>query len=229
MPADGLAMRQIKDILRLRHDAGLTLREIARSLNISVGVVSKYLQLAAAAGITWPPPDDLDEDALAQTLQPLPLADLSTTPLPNFVELHKELRRKGVTLQLLWEEYAGANSDEHYSYSHFCALYREWRQRLSPTMRQTHTPGDKMFVDYCGPTVPVIDPLTVEVRDAQIFVATLGASNYTYAEATFTQQLHDFVGSHVRAFQFFGGVVRLVVPDNLTHDADSYLCSAEHR
>src|SRR5215469_13175192 len=112
MPADGLAMRQIKDILRLRHDAGLTLREIARSLNISVGVVSKYLQLAAA-GITWPPPDDLDEDALAQKLQPLPLANLSTTPLPNFVEIHQELRRKGVTLQLLWEEYAGANSEIH--------------------------------------------------------------------------------------------------------------------
>ena len=101
MPADGLAMRQIKDILRLRHDAGLSFREIARCLNISVGVVSKYIQLAAAAGITWPPPDDLDEDALQQKLQPLPPANLSTIPLPNFVEIHKELRRKGVTLQLL--------------------------------------------------------------------------------------------------------------------------------
>ena len=215
MPADELAMRQIKDILRLRHDAGLSFREIARCLNISVGVVSKYLQLAAVAGITWPPPDDLDEDALAQKLQPPPPANLSAIPLPNFAEIHQELRRKGVTLQLLWEEYADDNSHEHYSYSHFCVLYREWRQRLSPTMRLTHTPGDKMFVDYCGPTVPVFDPLTGEVRDAQIFVATLGASNYTYAEATFTQQLRDWIGSHVRAFQFFGGVVRLVVPDNL--------------
>ena len=116
MPADGLAMRQIKDILRLRHDAGLSFREIARCLNISVGVVSKYLQLATAAGITWPPPDDLDEDALAQKLQPPPPANLSTIPLPNFAEIHQELRRKGVTLQLLWEEYAGADSDEHYSY-----------------------------------------------------------------------------------------------------------------
>lgn len=215
MPADGLAMRQIKDILRLRHDAGLSFREIARSLNISVGVVSKYLQLAAVAGITWPLPDNLDEDALQQKLQPLPPPNLPTIPLPNFAEIHQELRRKGVTLQLLWEEYADDSSQEHYSYSHFCVLYREWRQRLSPTMRQTHTPGDKMFVDYCGPTVPVFDPLTGEVRHAQIFVATLGASNYTYAEATFTQQLHDWIGSHVRAFQFFGGVVRLVVPDNL--------------
>src|SRR5262249_28430926 len=134
---------QIKDILRLRHDAGLSFREIARRLNSSVGVVSKYLQLAAAAGINWPPTDDLDESALAQKIQPLPPANLSTIPLHNFVEIHQELRHKGVTLQLLWEEYADANSDEHYSYSHFCALYREWRQRLSPTMRQTHTPGDK--------------------------------------------------------------------------------------
>ncbi|MCI0541145.1 MAG: IS21 family transposase [Verrucomicrobiales bacterium] len=208
-------MRQIKDILRLRHDAGLSLREIARSLNLSVGVVSKYLQLAAAAGIGWPPPAELDEDALARKLQPPPPAILSATPVPDFAELHQELRRKGVTLQLLWEEYAEANPAEHYSYPHFCVLYREWRQRLSPTMRQTHAPGDKMFVDYCGPTVPVIDALTGEVRDAQIFVAVLGASNYTYAEATFTQQLHDWISSHVRAFEFFGGAPRLVVPDNL--------------
>ena len=104
MPADGLAMRQIKDILRLRHDAGLSFREIAHCLNISVGVVSKYLQLAAVAGITWPPPDDLDEDALPQKLQPPPPANLSAIPLPNFAEIHQELRRKGVTLQLLWEE-----------------------------------------------------------------------------------------------------------------------------
>jgi transposase len=215
MPAEGLAMRQIKDILRLRHDAGLPLREIARSLNLSVGVVSKYLQLAEAAGIAWPPPAELDEDALALKLQPPPPTDLSTTPLPDFAEIHQELRRKGVTLQLLWEEYAQAHPLEHYSYSHFCVLYRQWRQRLSPTLRQTHAPGDKLFVDYCGPTIPVVDALTGEVRHAQIFVAVLGASNYTYAEATFTQQLHDFVGSHVRAFEFFGGAPRLVVPDNL--------------
>jgi transposase len=208
-------MRQIKDLLRLRHDAGLSLREIARSLNLSVGVVSKYLQLAAAAGIGWPPPAELDEDALARKIQPPAAADLSTAPLPNFAELHQELRHKGVTLQLLWEEYAQTNPVGHYSYPHFCVLYREWRRRLSPTMRQTHAPGDKMFVDYCGPTLPIIDPLTGEVRAAQIFVAVLGASNYTYAEATFTQRLHDWVGSHVRAFEYFGGAPRLVVPDNL--------------
>ncbi len=212
MPADRLAMRQIKDILRLRHDAGLSLREIAHSLNLSVGVVSKYLQLAAAAGIGWPPPAELDEEALARKLQPPP-AIFSATPVPDFAELHQELRRKGVTLLLLWEEYAEANPAEHYSYPHFCVLSREWRQRLSPTMRQTHAPGDKMFVDYCGPTIPILDALSGEVCHANIFVAVLGASNYTYAEATFTQQSPDWIGSHVRAFEFFGGAPRLVVYD----------------
>lgn len=215
MPADRLAMRQIKDILRLRYDAGLSLREIARSLHLSIGVVSKYLQLAAAAGIGWPPPADLDEEALARKLQPPPTISPTIPPLPDFALLHQELRRKGVTLQLLWEEYAEAHPGEHYSYSHFCVLYREWRSRLSPTMRQTHAPGDKLFVDYCGPSVPVIDALTGEARQAQIFVAVLGASNYTFAEATFTQALPDWIASHVRAFEFFGGVPRLVVPDNL--------------
>lgn len=215
MPADRLAMVKIKDILRLRHDAGLSLREIARSLNLSLGVVSKYLQLAAAAGLGWPLPAELDEGSLARLLQPPAAANPAAAPLPNFAEFHKELRRKDVTLLILWEEYAAAHPDDHYSYPHFCVLYREWKGQLSPTLRQTHAPGDKMFIDYCGPTVPIVDPLTGEVRDAQIFVAVLGASNYTFAEATLSQQLHDWIGSHVRAFEYFGGVPRLLVPDNL--------------
>lgn len=215
MPANRIAMRQIKDILRLRFDAGLSLREIACSLNLSIGVVSKYLQMAAAAGISWPLPPALDEGAFARMLQPPPIIPPPLAPLPDFALLHQELRRKGMTLQLLWEEYVDTYPDDHYSYSHFCVLYREWKGRLSPTMRQTHTPGDKLFVDYCGPTVSIIDAFTGEVREAQIFVAVLGASNFTFAEATLTQTLPDWVGSHVRAFAFFGGVPRLVVPDNL--------------
>ena len=215
MPADRLAMHQIKDILRLRFEAGLSQREIARSLDLSVGVVSKYLQLATAAGIRWPLPDELSETALAQRLQPPTAPATPTLPLPDFAQLHQELRHKGVTLQLLWEEYAAQHPADHYSYSHFCVLYREFKRRLTPTMRQTHAPGDKLFVDYCGPTVPVVDALTGEIRQAQIFVAVLGASNYTYAEATWTQRLPDWVGAHQRAFEFFGGVPRLVVPDNL--------------
>lgn len=215
MPANRLAMHQIKDILRLRYEARLSQREIARSLNLSVGVVSKYLQLAVAAGIQWPLPDDLDDTALAQKLQPPTSAATPTFPLPDLQQLHQELRHKGVTLQLLWEEYAAQHPAGHYSYSHFCVLYREFRRRLSPTMRQTHAAGDKLFIDYCGPTVPVVDATTGEIHQANIFVAVLGASNYTYAEATWTQRLPDFIGSHRRAFEFFGGVPRLVVPDNL--------------
>jgi transposase len=215
MPADRLAMHQIKDILRLRYEARLSQREIARSLNLSVGVISKYLQLATAAGIGWPLPDDLTDSALAQKLQPPSSPTVPSTPLPDLRQLHQELRHKGVTLQLLWEEYAAQYPADHYSYPHFCLLYREFKRRLSPTMRQTHAPGDKLFVDYCGPTVPVVDALTGEIRQAQIFVAVLGASNYTYAEATWTQRLPDLISSHRRAFEFFGGVPRLVVPDNL--------------
>lgn len=215
MPADRLAMHQLKDILRLRYEARLSQREIARSLKLSVGVVSKYLQLATAAGIQWPLPDDLTEAALAQKLQPPSSPTTPTTSLPDLLQLHQELRHKGVTLQLLWEEYAAQSPADHYSYPHFCLLYREFKRRLSPTMRQTHAPGDKLFVDYCGPTMPVVDAITGEIRQAQIFVAVLGASNYTYAEATWTQQLPDLIGSHRRAFEFFGGVPRLVVPDNL--------------
>lgn len=215
MPADRIAMRQIKEILRLKHSAGFSVREIAQSLNLSVGAISKYLQLAAAAGIGWPLPSELDEESLIRKLQPPPTRDEPEIPLPNFSELHQELRRKGMTLQLLWEEYADANRAQHYSYPHFCALYREWRGRQSPIMRQRHTPGDKLFIDYCGQTIDVIDPQSGEKRKAQIFVAVLGASNFTYVEATFTQQLPDWIGSHVRAFEYFGGVARLLVPDNL--------------
>ena len=145
MPADRLAMRHIKDILRLRFDAGLSLRQIARSLDLSVGVISKYLQFAADAGIGWPPPADLDDAALERKLQPPAAAIRSPSPSPDFTEIHLELRRKGGTIQLLWEEYAQANPDDHYSYLHFCVLYRQWRVRLSPTLRQTHAPGDKLF------------------------------------------------------------------------------------
>jgi transposase len=207
-------MHQIRDIFRLRYETGLTIREIADSLSLSVGVVSKYLQLAAAIGLSWPLPPELTDLSLERKLLPPPPVSDNLTSLPDFPTIHEELRRKGVTLQLLWEEYDDSHRGEAYSYSHFCNLYREWRGRLSPVMRQTHTPGDKMFVDYCGPTVP-IHLVTGEIRQAQIFVAVLGASNYTYAEATLSQQLPDWIASHVRAFEFFQGVSRLIIPDNL--------------
>ena len=209
-------MRKIRDILRLKHSAGLSIRQIARSLNLSVGAVSKYLTAASAASLSWPLDDALDDSALERLLatgiahrSPLSLA------LPDFPSIHLELKRKGVTRLLLWEEYAEANPSNHYSYTQFCVLYNDWRRELSPSMRQIHKAGEKMFVDYAGQTIPFLDPSSGLVRQAQVFVAVLGASNYSYAEATLTQTLPDFIGSHLRAFCFFGGVTQLIIPDNL--------------
>ena len=146
---------------------------------------------------------------------------------PDFALVHRELKRKGVTLQLLWEEYReGLTPEQTYGYSQFCARYKTWRGRLKRSMRQHHRAGEKLFVDYAGPTVPVIDPRTGELRQANIFVAVLGASSYTYAEATWTQTLPDWCTSHARAFSFFGGVPELVVPDNL-RSAVSKACRYE--
>ncbi|MHC4067122.1 MAG: IS21 family transposase, partial [Planctomycetota bacterium] len=172
------------------------------------------LNRAAEVGLTWPLPDGLSDEALERRLFPPPPLPTTRRPLPKWEDVHVELRRKGVTLKLLWQEYIEA-SPEGYSYSRFCERYQAFRQHLSVTMRQPHKAGDKLFVDYCGVTVPVLEPASGQVYQAQIFVATLGASNYTYAEATWTQSLPDWIGAHVRAFAFFGGVPRLVVPDNL--------------
>jgi transposase len=209
-------MRKLTELLRLHFEARLSQRQIAAATKLSVGVINKYVAAAEAAGLTWPLPTGLTEAQLRQRLFPDP-ADAPTLPkiLPDFAAIHQELKRKGVTRQLLWEEYCAAYPEHHYGYTQFCVLYQEWKQQLKVTLRQTHRAGEKLFVDYCGPTVPIIDPLSGEVRQAQIFVAVLGASNYTYAEATYTQTLPDWIGAHVRAFAFFGGVPELVVPDNL--------------
>lgn len=215
MPATRISMSQLTEVLRL-HSTGLSQRQIAQSLGLSLGVVNKYLQLAQARGLGWPLPAELTEAALWQLLEPPAPAPPSTALVsPDFAVVHRELQRKGVTRLLLWEEYVATTPEQHYSYAQFCRLYRAWRAALKPTLRQTHAAGEKLFVDYAGQTVPIVDAATGEVRPAQIFVAVLGASNYTYAEATATQQLHDWVASHVRAFAFLGGVPQLVVPDNL--------------
>jgi len=206
-------MRKISDILRLR-EAGLSIRQIASSLRLGRTGVANTLARAKAAGITWPLPEDLDERALHERLYGAANSASSERPLPDWGWAHKELKRKGVTLMLLWEEYQAVHPDG-YRYSRFCELYRTWRQKLDVTMRQDHKAGEKLFVDYAGQTMEVIDPETGETREAQIFVATLGASNYTYVEATWTQSLEDWTGSHRRAFEFFGGVPEIVVPDNL--------------
>jgi transposase len=207
-------MRKIREALRLRA-SGLSNRKIAASIGVGATAAGEYIRRARRAGLSWPLPDDLSDEALEQRLFPAPqTAQAKERPQPDWPAIHHELRKPGVTLSLLWEEYRAIHPDG-YGYSQFCEIYRRWKGRLSPTMRQTHVAGDKMFVDYAGQTIEVMDGLTGEVHDVQLFVATLGASSYTYAEATLTQSLSDWTGSHVRAFSFFGGVTAQVVSDNL--------------
>jgi transposase len=214
MPGERLPMRKIRDVLRLRA-AGLSKRQIAASLNVGATSVGDYLRRARRTGVAWPLAEDLSEEALDRLLFPPSVAvSADHRPRPDWPALHQELRKPGVTLSLLWVEYRAAHP-EGYAYSRFCDLYRAWKGRLSPTMRQVHVAGEKMFVDYAGTTVEVSDPDTGEVHEAQVFVATLGASSYTYAEATWTQTLSDWIGSHTRAFAYFQGVPAQVVLDNL--------------
>jgi len=209
-------MRHIREVLRLHHSVGMSQRAVARSLDLAQGTVSKYLNRARRAGLTWPLPPELDDDVRLETRLYPPPSDLPSEarPHPDWAVVHRELRRPGVTLMLLWEEYCDTVTDG-FSYSWFCERYKEWAGRLKLSLRQVHVAGEKLFVDYSGHTMEVIDGLTGEVITAQIFVAVLGASNHTYAEATLTQSLPDWISSHVRAFSFFGGVARQTVSDNL--------------
>jgi transposase len=208
-------MRKLRQALRLAWEVGLSLRPIGRSLGLSPTTVGEYLRRAESAGLTWPLPPQLDDATLEARLFPgaLPLP-LQERPLPDFASVHRELRRKGVTLALLWQEYKAAHP-EGLQYSQFCEHYRRFVGRLDLVMRKPHRAGEKGFIDYAGQTVPVVDSTTGEIREAQVFVATLGASNYTYAEATWTQALPDWIASHIRAFEYFGAVPALLVPDNL--------------
>jgi transposase len=207
-------MRKIRDVLRLSA-GGMSKRKIAGSLSIGVTAAGDCVRRARRAGLGWPLPEHLSDEALERLLYPPPLLTAKDArPQPDWPGIHRELRRPGVTLQLLWEEHRSTHPDG-YGYSRYCELYRAWERRLAPTMRQHHVAGERMFVDYAGTTLEVMDGTTGEVRVCQLFVAVLGASNYTYAEATFTQRLVDWIGSHVRAFTFFGGVTAQIVSDNL--------------
>lgn len=207
-------MRKIRDALRL-HEQGLSPMRIGESLGIGRTTVQEYLSRTRAAGLSWPLPDDLGDGALEKLLYPRSAGDVrGTFAQPDWAYLHRELRRKGVTLSLLWEEYRALHPDG-YGYSRFCELYSRWESKLSPVMRQRHPAGERLFVDYAGATLDVVCPRTGEVRSVQLFVATLGASNYTYVEASWTQSLPDWIASHVRAFEFFGGAPAQVVCDNL--------------
>ena len=216
MSQQRLPMRKVRDVLRLKA-VGLGKRKIAASLGISATAVGECLRRAREAGVAWPLAEEMTDEALEARLYPasVALADVAARrPLPDWPTIHRELKRPGVTLQLLWGEHRAAHPDG-YGYSRFCDLYRAWEKRLSPTMRQTHVAGEKLFVDYAGTTMQVIDGATGEVIEVQLFVAVLGASSYTYAEATWTQGLADWIGSHVRTFAFIGGVTAQTVSDNL--------------
>jgi transposase len=209
-----LPMRKIRDVIRLSAE-GLSTRQMAASLAIGRTTLQGYLERAQEAGLSWPLPPEMSDADLERLLYPRTAREAARRAFqPDWAYVHRELRRKGVTLRLLWEEYR-ADNPEGYGYSRFCELYTRWEGKLTPVMRQRHPAGERLFVDYAGATIDVIDPETGEVRAAQLFVATLGASNFTYTEATWSQALPDWISSHVRAFFFFGGVAAQVVPDNL--------------
>jgi transposase len=223
-----MIMRKLKEILRLKFDCGLKHRQIERAVGVSIGAVSKYCGLAERVGLSWPVLEGLDDCEIERLLQPAAHAVAPALRIePDYAQVHRELKRKGVTLTLLWEEYRGEHPGEPtYRYTQFTQRYRDFAASLKRSMRQTHLAGEKLFVDYAGQTVPIWDEKTGGVAFAgQIFIAVLGASNYTFACATARQSMGDWLGSIGRAFEHIGGVPALVVPDNpraLVGEADRY-------
>jgi transposase len=215
MPAERVSMRKIREVLRLTHALGMSRRLVGEATGIGKTAVGEYVRRAALAGQSWPIPDEIDDAELERRLFPPPEARSSTSRTePDWSYNHAELKRRGVTLALLWQEYRAEHA-QGYAYSWFCERYSDWRKRISPTMRQTHLAGEKLFVDWAGDTMPVFDPTTGEEYCTHIFIAALGASNYTYAEARWTETLPDWIGAHVNAFIAIGGVSKALVPDNL--------------
>lgn len=209
-------MRKVKEVLRLRFGLGLQQSQIAGSCSIGQATVHRYLQKAAAAGLTWPLPDDIDDRRLEELLFPAATGRPSATTrsLPDFAEIRRQLQtHKHLTLQLVWEEYRETQPDG-YGYSRFCELYERWRRNQDVVLRQEHRAGEKMFVDWAGATISLHDRRTGEIAPASLFVAVLGASTYTFVRATLSQDLGNWVESHVAAFEYFLGAPRLVVPDN---------------
>ncbi len=216
MPAERVAMRQAREVIRLKFSASVPTREIARRLGVAPSTVRETLKRFESSGLGWPLPDDMTEGELEAALYANRRGKRGHRrhAEPDWPAVHRELKRKHVTLLIVWDEYIAENPSG-YSYSRFCELYRAFESKLSPTMRQTHAAGERLFVDYAGDGVPVvIDRLTGEIRKAQIFVAVLGASSFTFARATWTQTLVDWIDAHAHAFEAIGGAPHLLVPDN---------------
>lgn len=208
-------MRKIREVLRLKFELGLSERQVSQSTRISRSTISDYLRRFAVSGLPWPlPPTLADADIEAALFPAKPALPDALRPAPDWAEVNREMRKKGVTLFLLWQEYKAVHP-EGFLYSWYCDHYREWLGRLDAVMRQEHLAGEKCFVDYAGHTVPVTDRHTGEIRQAQIFVGVMGASNYTFAEATWSQTIPDWIGSHVRMLGHFGASPEILVPDNL--------------
>jgi transposase len=208
-------MRKVQEVLRLLLVCGLSQRQASRASRVGRASVAEYLERTRKAGLleSW---ESLSGEELESRLYPPArrLPPQTARPEADWAAVHEELKGRDMTLSLVWQEY----QEQHrggYRYSRFCDLYRAWRSKLDVCMRQVHRPGEKLFVDYCGATVPVVEAGTGEARQAQVFVAVWGASSYTFAEATWSQGLADWIGSHVRAFEFGGGLTELVIPDNL--------------
>ena len=209
-------MRQVREILHLSLDAGLSTRVVGERTGVGPTTVRDTIRRLRLAGLAWPVPDDMTEAELEARLYGIPgvKPGRRKQPEPDWSLVARELKRKHVTLQVLWEEYIAAQPDG-YRYSRFCDLFRRWEGRLSLVMRQSHAGGEKLFVDYAGDTVPVvINRRTGEIRDAHLFVAVLGGSSLSFACATWTEQFADWIEGHNAAFAFFGGVTQLLVPDN---------------
>ena len=215
MAAERLSMRTIKEVLRLKWEKKFSNKQVAQSCNIARSTVREYVERAQSAGLSWPLAPDLDDSRLEALLYPPPPTDTSEKRgLPDMEYIRKELTRKSATLNLLWLEYRRANPGG-YQYSQFCHHYHLWSDKLDVCLRQTHRAGEKAFVDYAGQTIPVTDPDTGETREAVLFLATLGASSYTYAWASLSQDLPSWIEANVRALTFFAGVPEILVPDNL--------------
>ena len=214
MATERLSMRKTRDILRLKWALKLTHREAARSLGVSAGIVGKTITRAKAAGLTWSAVEALNDDELEQLLYGAPRTPTHSRPKPDPVWIHLERKKQGVTLELLHLEYLAEHPDG-YGYTVFCDTYRAWLKKRKLTMRHVHRAGDKLYVDYSGKKPSIIDPKTGEVTPVELFVAVLGASSYTYAEATRTQKSADFIASHTRALEYIGGVPAALVPDQL--------------
>ncbi|HTP28466.1 MAG TPA: IS21 family transposase [Anaeromyxobacteraceae bacterium] len=213
MATERLSMRKTREILRQKWELGRTHREIAASVGQSLGAVAMTLGRALAAGLDWAQTQALTDVGLEELLYG-PRAEATARPMPEFEYLHAERRKPGVTLELLHLEYLEKQPDG-YRYTQFCEHYRAWLKKRGLTMRQEHRAGEKLFVDYSGKKPHIVDPQTGEVIEVELFVAVLGASNYTFAEATLTQRGPDFIASHLRTFSFLGGVTGALVPDQL--------------